>query len=68
VAHPTPLTYAAYSPVRPIAGFDRLLVFQSTGESIYHGLALQLNKSFSRNFALLGSYTLSKVIDNNPNV
>jgi outer membrane receptor protein involved in Fe transport len=64
----TLLRYRVFQEPRPIAGFDRILVFNSDANSIYHGLAVQVNKRFSRNFQALASYTLSKVIDNNPNV
>jgi hypothetical protein len=62
------LSYRAFQEPRPIAGFDRILVFHSDANSIYHGLAIQVSKRFSANFQALASYTLSKVIDNNPNV
>ena len=62
------LTYRRFQERRPISGFDRILVFNSDANSIYHGLAIQVNKRFSRNFQALASYTLSKVTDNNPNV
>jgi Carboxypeptidase regulatory-like domain/TonB dependent receptor len=64
----TLLSYRAFEDPRPISGFDRILVFNSDANSIYHGLAVQVNKRCSRNFQALASYTLSKVIDNNPNV
>jgi outer membrane receptor protein involved in Fe transport len=64
----TVLSYRAFEDLRPISGFDRILVFNSDANSIYHGLAVQANKRFSQNFQLLASYTLSKAIDNNPNV
>jgi hypothetical protein len=64
----TVLTYQRFASPRPIAGFDRILQFTSSGNSIYHGLALQATKRFSRHYGFLGSYTLSKVIDDNPNV
>jgi outer membrane receptor protein involved in Fe transport len=64
----TLLSYRAFEDPRPIRDFDRILVFHSDADSIYHGLAIQLNKRFSQNFQALASYTLSKVIDNNPNV
>ena len=64
----TVLSYRVFQDSRPISGFDRILVFNSDANSIYHGLAVQVNKRFSQNFHLLASYTLSKVIDNNPNV
>jgi hypothetical protein len=62
------LTYQKFTQPRPIAGFDRLLTYQSDASSIYHGLAMQVNKRLSHNFQLLGSYTFGKVIDDAPNV
>jgi outer membrane receptor protein involved in Fe transport len=62
------LSYRAFERPRPISDFNRILVFNSDANSIFHGLAIQLNKRFSRNWQALSSYTLSKVIDNNPNV
>src|SRR5262249_39849346 len=64
----TLLSYRRFQDRRPISDFQRILVFNSDANSIYHGLAIQANKRFSQNFQLLTSYTLSKVIDNNPNV
>jgi hypothetical protein len=64
----TVFSYRAFQDARPIADFNRILVFNSDASSIYHGLAIQVNKRYSRNFQALASYTLSKVIDNNPNV
>lgn len=64
----TVLSYRGFEDLRPISGFDRILVFNSDANSIYHGLAVQVNKRFSQNLQLMASYTLSKVIDNNPNV
>jgi outer membrane receptor protein involved in Fe transport len=64
----TLLSYRAFQHPRPISGFDRILVFNSDANSIYHGLAIQVNKRYSGYFQALASYTLSKVIDNNPNV
>ena len=61
-------SYRAFQEPRPISDFNRILVFNSDANSIYHGLAIQVNKRYSRNFQVLASYTLSKVIDNNPNV
>ncbi len=51
---------------RPIAGFARIEEFQSTANSIYNGLTVQVNKRFSRNYQFLASYTFGKVIDDNP--
>jgi hypothetical protein len=62
----TVLTYQRYSSTRPIAGFSRIEQFESTANSIYHGLTVQLTKRFSQHYQLLGSYTFGKVIDDMP--
>jgi len=62
----TVLTYQKFALPRPIAGFDRILEFESAANSIYHGLVVQVNKRFSHHFGLSSSYTLSKVIDDVP--
>lgn len=49
-----------------LSNFNRISLFESTANSIYHGLALQANKRFSHNFQLLLSYTFSKAIDDTP--
>jgi hypothetical protein len=51
---------------RPIAGFARIEEFQSSANSIYNGLTVQLNKRLSHSYQFLASYTLGKVIDDNP--
>jgi len=63
----TVLTYQRFTLLRPIAGFGRILQFESNANSIYHGLAVQASKRFSHNFQFLASYTFGKVIDDNPN-
>ena len=62
----TVMSFTRFTLPRPIAGFDRVLLFESNANSIYHGLAIQLNKRFSREFQLLATYTFSKVIDDLP--
>jgi outer membrane receptor protein involved in Fe transport len=54
------------NPVRPISGFARIEEFQSSANSIYNGLTVQLNKRLSQNYQFLASYTFGKVIDDNP--
>jgi hypothetical protein len=51
---------------RPIAGFFRIAQFESSANSQFNGLTVQLNKRFSQNYQLLGSYTFGKVIDDGP--
>jgi hypothetical protein len=60
------LAYGEFTLPRPIAGFDRIWMFGSDANSIYHALVVALNRRFSRNFQFLGAYTLSKVIDDLP--
>jgi hypothetical protein len=46
------------------AGFDQYVVgFMPIGNSSYEGLALQVNKRFSKGLTLVGSYTYSHAID-----
>ncbi len=54
------------SPTRPVAGFQRISVFESTADSNYNGLVVELRKRFSRNFQGSAAYTWSKVIDTTP--
>jgi hypothetical protein len=37
-------------------------VFESAGNSTYHGVAVSVNKRFSRHYQVIGSYTFSKTI------
>jgi hypothetical protein len=51
---------------RPNGNFQRISQFESTANSVYHGLILVVNKRFSQNYQLLASYTFGKVIDDAP--
>ena len=51
---------------RPFSNFARVIQFQSTAESEYNGLTLEVNKRFSRNWQARIAYTFSKVIDTKP--
>jgi outer membrane receptor protein involved in Fe transport len=62
----TVLTFPRFSARRPILGFDRIHLLESAANSIYHGLAVQLNKRFSRRFQFTAAYTLGKVRDDVP--
>jgi outer membrane receptor protein involved in Fe transport len=62
----TPVTIFQHPTARPNPNFRRISVFDSGGDSIYHGGFIQLTKRFSQNFQVQSSYTLSKVIDDNP--
>jgi Carboxypeptidase regulatory-like domain len=43
-------------------------VLETAGNSIYHGIALSVNKRFTRHTQVIGSYTFSKTIDDTTNV
>jgi outer membrane receptor protein involved in Fe transport len=62
----TPVTYYRHPDLRPNPNFRRISVFDSGADSIYHGGFIQVSKRFAQNFQLQASYTLSKVIDTNP--
>jgi outer membrane receptor protein involved in Fe transport len=53
-------------PGRLLSHFGRISQFEATGNSRYNGLTVQVNKRFANGFQLLGAYTLSRAIDNNP--
>jgi hypothetical protein len=54
------------SPGRLLSNFTRISQFESTANSIYHGLLVQADKRFSHDFQFLISYTYSKAIDDTP--
>jgi hypothetical protein len=54
------------NPTRPVAGFGRISLFESSANSQYHGLVFQVRKRLARNYQLEASYTFSKVIDDGP--
>jgi hypothetical protein len=62
------LAFQKFTLPRPMEEFDRVLMIESAASSIYHGLAVQVRKNYSHGFQIMGAYTLSKVIDDNPNV
>jgi hypothetical protein len=67
-----PLTLDDLAAIYPIgqnwvdAGFGDTLItaWPASGQSIYHGLALQVNRRFANGFSTVGSYTWSHNIDN----
>jgi hypothetical protein len=59
-------TYLRFPSSRLYSRFARISFFESNGNSNYNGLTVQVTKRFSHSFQLLGSYTYSKAIDDNP--
>lgn len=51
---------------RPLSNFARINLFESTGNSRYHGLATQLTRRFSKGWQFLATYTWSKAKDDRP--
>src|SRR5262249_61193145 len=62
----TVLPFSRFNSARPIAGFDRLFLFESSASSIYHALAVEVRRRFAANLQFQGSYTFGKVIDDKP--
>jgi hypothetical protein len=54
-----------FDPKFAAAGFDQniITIFDNRGNSIYHGLATELTRRFSRGLLFKGAYTWSKLID-----
>jgi hypothetical protein len=57
--------FSNYEPRYAAAGFNgaSIVGFMPWGNSIYHGMALQLNRRFARGFQMVGAYTWSHNID-----
>ncbi len=55
-----------FPAARPIAGFTRISLFESTADSRYNGLAVELKRRFARNFQFIAAYTFSRARDNKP--
>ncbi len=55
--HPSP---------RPISGFTRINLFESTADSRYNGLAVELKRRFTRGLQFIAAYTFSSARDNKP--
>lgn len=59
-------TILRHPAARPIAGFTRISLFESSAKSRYNALALELKRRFSRGFQFIAAYTLSDTEDNKP--
>src|SRR6185503_20146576 len=53
-------------PTHPFSNFDRLVRFESTAESTYNGLTVELKKRFNGKLLANLAYTLGKVEDTVP--
>lgn len=55
-----------FPTARPIAGFTRISLFESTADSRYNALATELKRRFTRGFQFIAAYTYSSAKDNRP--
>ena len=55
-----------YGSDRPFSNFDRVIQFQSSAESEYNGLTLEIVKRFSHRWQARLAYTYGKVTDTKP--
>ena len=58
--------YHFFGPDRSFANFTRVIGFESTAESRYNGLTLELNRRLSNHLQYRAAYTLGKVEDTVP--
>ena len=59
-------TLLRHPAARPIPGFARINLFESTADSRYNALAMELKRRFTRGFQFIAAYTLSDTKDNRP--
>lgn len=55
-----------YTTARPFANFGRIIQFQSSGNSEYNGITVDLNKRFGQNWQARLAYTYADAKDDNP--
>ena len=60
------VTVQQFPTARPFTNFDRIIQFESTAESEYNGLTLELRKRFNGRLLYNVAYTLGKVEDTVP--
>jgi outer membrane receptor protein involved in Fe transport len=59
-------TVLRHPAARPIPGFARISLFESTADSRYNALAMELKRRFTRGFQFIAAYTFSDTTDNRP--
>jgi len=59
-------TVLRHPTARPIPGFARISLFESTADSRYNALAMELKRRFTRGFQFIAAYTFSDTTDNRP--
>lgn len=51
---------------RPLTAFNRVSVFESSGNSRYHGFSVEARRRLANKFSFIAAYTLSKANDDKP--
>lgn len=59
-------TFLRFPTARPLTRYNRISLFESDANSIYHGLAIQAVRRFSKGFQFTAAYTYSKARDDKP--
>ncbi|PYS56669.1 MAG: hypothetical protein DMF74_28020 [Acidobacteria bacterium] len=59
-------TVLRHPAARPIPGFTRISLFESTADSRYNGLAVELKRRFTHGLQFIMAYTYSSAKDNKP--
>ncbi|MFN2405744.1 MAG: TonB-dependent receptor domain-containing protein [Pyrinomonadaceae bacterium] len=59
-------TVLRHPAARPIPGFARISLFESTGDSRYSAIAMELKRRFTRGLQFIAAYTFSDTSDNRP--
>ena len=62
----TTFPYHFYGANRPFTNFTRVIGFEASAESRYHGLTLELNQRLADHLQYRAAYTLGKVEDTVP--
>ncbi|MBA3440911.1 MAG: TonB-dependent receptor, partial [Pyrinomonadaceae bacterium] len=58
--------FTSTTPLRPFANYNRISLFESSGNSRYDALAVQATQRFARGFQFIAAYTYSKAKDDKP--
>jgi hypothetical protein len=58
--------YHFFGADRPFANFTRVIAFESTAESRYNGITIEVNRRLANHLQFRGAYTIGKVEDTVP--
>jgi hypothetical protein len=60
------VSYQLFGVERQFSNFDRVIAFESSAESVYNGVTLDLSSRFTDDVQFRAAYTLGKVVDTAP--